>query len=305
MSANTRIAGGFLGLHAQTSLHPGAGTALEAIDLPVQRERHTQWPTIPGTAIKGVLRDEARHATNESDLREADKDPDLVAAFGPDRDNADKHAGALSFTDARLLAFPVRSLKGVFAWTSCPAVLTRLQRDAALVGVGTSWTVPAVQGNTALVTKESVVTASDRVVLEEYDFAKGNDDVTAIASWIAQNLLAGSKEYASTRERFQRAFVLLSDDDFTYFARHATEVTARIALDAATKTVKKGALFYQELLPAETLFYSVVIANASRSRNGKTVSDMKKYVEDKLPPVIQIGGDETTGKGLCATRLCW
>ena len=47
--------GGLLGLHAQTALHPGSGTALGTVDLPVQRERHTHWPTIAGSALKGIL----------------------------------------------------------------------------------------------------------------------------------------------------------------------------------------------------------------------------------------------------------
>ena len=42
------------------------------------------------------------------------------------------HAGAITLTDARILAFPVRSLKGVFAWVTCPAVLERLARDLGL-----------------------------------------------------------------------------------------------------------------------------------------------------------------------------
>ena len=65
-----------------------------------------------------------------------------------------------------------------------------------------------------------------------------------------------------------RDFVVLSDDDFSHFARHATEVSARIALDYNTKTVAGTALFYQEFVPAETLFYSLVLANASRARAG-------------------------------------
>ena len=43
-------------LHAQTGLHPGSGTALGAVDLPIQRERYTQWPVIPGSTLKGILR---------------------------------------------------------------------------------------------------------------------------------------------------------------------------------------------------------------------------------------------------------
>ncbi len=104
-------------IHAQTPMHPGAGTALGVVDLPVQRERHTQWPLIPGTSLKGVLRDAARGPSDSSDEEK------VTDAFGPDTKDADKHAGAITVTDARLLAFPVRSLRGVFAWVTCPSVL--------------------------------------------------------------------------------------------------------------------------------------------------------------------------------------
>jgi CRISPR-associated protein Cmr4 len=43
-------------IHALTGLHPGSGTALGVVDLPVQRERHTAWPLIPGSSLKGVKR---------------------------------------------------------------------------------------------------------------------------------------------------------------------------------------------------------------------------------------------------------
>ena len=126
---------GLLFLHAQTAMHPGSGTALGVVDLPVQRERHTQWPVIPGSSLKGVLRDCCRQQVPGKRGRDADADPDLVTAFGPPAAEADKHAGALSVTDARILAFPVRSLRGVFAWVTCPAVLQRLGRDLQLAGL--------------------------------------------------------------------------------------------------------------------------------------------------------------------------
>src|SRR5262249_20146558 len=114
-------------LHAQTGLHPGSGTALGTVDLPVQRERHTQWPTIPASALKGILRDACREKAKEkpehggSRKKANEEDDELVAAFGPGKvDDNTAHAGALSLTDARMLAFPVRSLRGVFAWVTCP-----------------------------------------------------------------------------------------------------------------------------------------------------------------------------------------
>ena len=137
---NGQVHSAILGLHAQTSLHPGSGTALGTVDLPVQRERHTLWPTIPGSALKGVLRDACRDhvkAEHGGDRAKANRENRrLTAAFGPPTESAAEHAGALSVTDARLLAFPVRSLKGVFAWVTCPAVLERLARPGPGPSVG-------------------------------------------------------------------------------------------------------------------------------------------------------------------------
>ncbi|MCX6865140.1 MAG: RAMP superfamily CRISPR-associated protein [Verrucomicrobia bacterium] len=46
-------------IFTRTPLHVGAGASVGAIDQPVQRERHTGFPIIPGSSIKGVLRDAA------------------------------------------------------------------------------------------------------------------------------------------------------------------------------------------------------------------------------------------------------
>jgi CRISPR-associated protein Cmr4 len=82
------------------------------------------------------------------------------------------------------------------------------------------------------------------------------------------------------------------------------EPPARIALDYETKTVKDKALFYEEFLPPETLLYSLVLAERSRSK-GKNMTASE--VLDALPGLdlctVQIGGGETIGKGLCALRF--
>src|SRR5437016_5808806 len=109
-------AGALLGRHAQTALHPGARTALGADDLPVRRERHTHWPMIAGSALKGVLRDASRGAIARragGDARAADDSPELTVLFGPPTATSSEFAGAVSVTDARLVAYPVRSLRGV------------------------------------------------------------------------------------------------------------------------------------------------------------------------------------------------
>ena len=328
MSDNTKsngreTKGALLGIHALTSLHPGSGTALGTVDLPVQRERHTQWPIIAGSALKGILRDACRERVKgdyqDDDGAEPGKNkrtrrdkanedhPELVAAFGPATAQSSEHAGAVSVTDARLLAFPVRSLKGVFAWVSCPAVLDRLGRDAVLAGIQAPDALPrTVPDNHALVPAGCPCLIDDtQVVLEEFDFARSGADSSGLAEWVTEHLLPDTSEYAGTRERFRKQFLILSDNDFTHFVRHATEVSTRIGLNYETKTVKTGALFYQEFLPTETLFYAVVLANPTRTRsgNGSTGTELLNFVRECLPPVLQIGGDETIGKGLCRVRI--
>lgn len=297
-------------LHAQTSLHPGAGTALGTVDLPVQRERHTQWPVVPGSALKGILRDRCREAVRAelgADRRQANDDAELTAVFGPGKaEESSTHAGALSVTDARILAFPVRSAKGVFAWVTCPAVLGRLARDLSLVS-HESISVPQVRGDTnALVPGDSplVLLPDNKLVLEEFEFSTSGPMPSDLADWIASHAIHA--EDAFTPARIRSHLIVLHDDWFTHFVRNATEVVARIGLDYDTKTVKNGALFYQEFLPPETLFYALVLAHGSR-RNGdvRTSHDILKYVRERVPDgsVLQIGGDETIGKGICSVRI--
>lgn len=277
-------------IHALTGLHPGSGTALGVVDLPVQRERHTGWPLIPASSIKGVLRAAMKRKYND--------DGQLWAVFGPDTDNAAEHAGALALTDARILAFPVRSLKGVFAWVTCPAVLARFCRDRGLVGEQPLPAVPTVPTGKVLCPKGSpLLIENTALILEEFDFDYEGDP----GPW--PEVLARAVD-AATGDRMRTHLAILSDDDFGHFVQHATEVVARIGLDAKTKTVKNGALFYEEVLPAETLFHALVMAEPSR-RTGIPMSaeDVLTWVRQSELDVVQIGADETIGRGIC--RLTW
>lgn len=290
-------------IHALTSLHPGSGTTLGVVDLPVQRERHTGWPTIQASSLKGVLREACRQKSN------GDEKEKWLAVFGPEMGKgAEEHAGALSLTDARILAFPVRSLKGVFAWVSCPAVLERLERDLLkLAEMNTLEGIPRPdKGKAACAGDCPLLVNGNRLVLEEFDFERqGGAD--GVAAWVAGHALSDE----ATRQRLKKQLVVLPDDSFGYLVRHATEVVARVGLSYETKTVKKGALFYQEFLPPETIFYSLVLATESRRKVKKDGGEEERmsaeealgYAQGKLPEVLQIGGDETVGKGLCAVRL--
>ena len=283
----------FMFIHCLTATHPGSGTALDVVDLPVQRERHTLWPIIPGSTLKGVLRAASRTG-GMGDLEQT--------AFGPDTKNASDHAGAISISDARILAFPVRSLKGVFAWVTCPAVLDRLRRDISVINYGNDRFPDRkdVQSESVLCPAGSpLLIDSDEMLLEEFDFKRIGDD-QGFAEWIADNTVTD----AATSARVRTNLVVIADDAFGHFVRHATEVSARIGLDADTRTVKNGALFWEEHLPPETLFYALVTSSDSRRSGDRTkAAEILEHLSKTIPETLQIGGNATLGKGLCAVRM--
>src|SRR5579885_2379282 len=139
-------------LYAETPLHAGTGSGLSNIDLPIQRERTTQYPMIQGSGIKGKLRALAEDA----------KLADLDVIFGSSREikgpskngkngtqtpgtaAQQDYVGALIVGDARILLFPVRSLNGIFAYTTSYDVPQRFARDLerSHVAFRNTWSVP-------------------------------------------------------------------------------------------------------------------------------------------------------------------
>jgi CRISPR-associated protein Cmr4 len=296
-------------LYVETPLHAGIGSGLSSIDLPIQRERTTQYPMIQGSGIKGKLRS-AAYAATEGEQASWSKD-EVNIVFGPEREGSE-HAGALIAGDARILLFPVRSLNGVFAYTTSYDVLNRFMRDVNRRNGSIRWKLPEGKHpeQTAYVTqnRESRVTANNMVVLEEFSFtAASNPIVDEVAAWIAGNALSQTSEYTYWRNKVLDSLVILPENDFRDFALYATEVITRVRIDRDKKTVERGALWTEEHLPTDTLLYVPVYATNSR-KNGNTMQakdilDKATSLEDSQRGYIQLGGDETVGRGL--VRMHW
>src|SRR5438132_14052376 len=89
-------------LYVETPLHAGVGSGLSSIDLPIQRERTTQYPMIQGSGIKGKLRATAEFE-KLADLeilfgssKKEDRNVRTDSGNGANSDGENKeHAGAL------------------------------------------------------------------------------------------------------------------------------------------------------------------------------------------------------------------
>ncbi|MEJ5251144.1 MAG: type III-B CRISPR module RAMP protein Cmr4 [Chthonomonadetes bacterium] len=272
-------------LHALTPVHSGTGQAVAVVDLPIAREKATGWPIIPASSLKGVLRDALETPENKAWI---------ARAFGKDvRDGGEMEAGALCFTDQRILCLAVRSFYGTFAYATCPLVLGRFVRDMRAFGLEPPFTqIPAVAGSgnelQALVTQKSDLARNGKVYLEDIDLtARPDSDTEQIASGIAGVLFADRPEAFTTR------FVIVSDEVFNFLSETAIEVAARVRLEDDTKTVKKGALWYEEAVPAESIFAgAVMVADFYKE-------DAGSLWEPFQPSLVQIGGDSSVGRGLC------
>lgn len=321
------MAVGTLFIYTESATHAGTGTGLGAIDLPIQRERTTNYPVIQGSGVKGSLRQQYPGDKN-------DKNKAIV--FGPD--NEPDYGGAIAVGDARILAFPVRSLKGVLAWVTCRDVLARFTRDAAYLEPPLLPAIapqPQTDYTEAYASTDAVVLDGSTIVLEDYQYRNVPFTFTVgelqyfvdeaqrqprriaevWASWLAAKALPQTDSYKNYyHAAFTNRFIILPDDDFRDFALYSTEVTTRIKLNRDTKTVDGAALFTMESLPADSLLYVPITTHKPRSPEDKftgssfskdsTAETVLKWLQNPeiYPKRIQIGGDETVGYGQVALR---
>jgi CRISPR-associated protein Cmr4 len=287
-------------MYAETGVHVGGGESVGAIDLAIAREKYTDFPFIPSSGVKGAIRawfDGHRNGNGNNTY----KTGDIETIFGPENDGAD-HAGAAIFTDARILLFPVRSLKGVYAWITCPLVIERLNRDLKIADHDETISVPAPAADKVIVPSNSAnLLDNNKVVLEEYTFEADKNDQPTLSTLIEflERAFPQSNDYDYWRGKLNSNLVIMNDDDFRDFAKSSTEVQARIRINSETKTVETGGLFYQENLPSDTLMYSIAATHDSfKEGNDQDASDLFKKIRALNEQSIQLGGNESIGKGI-------
>jgi len=301
MGRKTMDALGVLGLYTETPLHCGAESATGYVDLPIQRERHTGYPVIPGSTLKGVLKDdmggEGRLTSEE-----------IQFYFGADSGaGEDPSPGKVSFGDGLLLAFPIRSSGAPFHWVTCPFVLERLARA---IGIGSLGVEPPEDGTAW------AADGTGDVLLEELRLDRKKHpaffDATRKSSGLARllSLLPGeSQGFAHARSILPQRLLIVSDQDFKELVEVGTEVLTRIKLNSlgTTKTYtekeaeeleisdREGNLFVEEVVPPEALFFCALRAvKAESARFVEVLQDLE---------LTRIGGDETIGRGL--THTTW
>lgn len=291
---NTRT----LFIHALSPLHVGVGQGHDLIDLPIARERTTRHPIIPGSGLKGMLRQAARQRLEDGS--EA-PDGDTWGMFGPDTRNAAEYHSALRFSDSRLLLFPMASDQGTFAWACSPLVLARLMRDSydSLADRLPS-ELPDLRGDSVFITRETKLKdRSDTIHLGGVSMSasSGGDTVEAWAKALASLIFPDNPHWGRL---LSERLVVVNDEVMSWAVESHTEVRARIRIDPESGTVAKGGLWYEEALPAETVLSCQVQASGNRHMDPANALDLLKKLV--LSP-LSLGGNATVGQGRVQLRL--
>lgn len=274
-------------LYAETSVHAGTGSDIGIVDLPIQRERHTEYPVIWSSSLKGSIR---------NFVKDSKKDTDEI--FGPWKveENKDARAGKIAVSDAKILAFPVRSTKTPFVWITSPTVLNKYMRMASLANKDIA--VPLLGNNNsdeALVTSNEIL-ENGKIFLEEFGLkASLSDGLKLVADVISDYAFPKEQAYNYIRNMMKNNLVVVEDSVFTFMTKSFTEVNPRIRIDIETGTVQEGALWYEENLPEDTVMYFTL----SYSSNEKDVEDISKFLDGKR---FTVGGNKTIGKGVISVR---
>ncbi len=276
-------------LNTMSALHVGTGQGVGVVDLPIARSKATHLPLVPGSAVKGVLRDEF---ATQCELNQED----INTLFGPDNVAGDSFAGALAFGDANLLILPIRSFAGTVAYATSPFVLRQYARD-----FGVALEIPRLEKNRAAITSSELLLLgnANAIALEDLDIDADHDvNTDHWAEFIAGNLYPeGTLNAEEWQKEFKDRFVVLPDDIFSFLVDTATEIRARIRINRETRIVQQGALWMEENLPAESVLWGVLGVNRAFDQTGRSAEELEQLLPDEL--MVQIGGKYSVGRGLC------
>jgi CRISPR-associated protein Cmr4 len=282
-------------LYAESPVHTGAAGSLDVLDLPVQREAATTYPVIWGQSLKGALRQAAGGPGWPKERR--------LAVFGSDIDQREPDGrtteGMLAVGDAQFVAMPVPTLRRTFAWLTSQVALGRLARKYRRIGQP-SLAVPEVAPDRGAAADEAWTKADDEVLgpcvvpLGEHK----DDQLAAWASRIATDALPpGDDAFEPFAAKLRADLVMAGSDLMPTLLRECTEQAARVQLDK-DKQVKHGP-FYSEYLPAETILAASLLLRGDAD-TPEVRAELRALLDGQL---LQVGGDETLGKGLVWARL--
>lgn len=266
---------------AVSPVHAGSGREIGLIDMPIQKESHTQIPKIEASSLKGSLRNSYR-------VNNDDKSTSYI--FGSD----DDRAGFIGFSDASLLFYPIRCITNLFAYVTCPYLLNNFLENLNICAGDNQkeYVKHSLNGKAIIYNAEKDKFIEESIILDTYKFEAKLEDAIDENTKSIKDIL----EKICEKFTLKRNIVIVTDEDFIELITICKEIITRNKINADTGTVdeKTGGLFTEEYLPAEAILQTMMLTNGIINDE----DDKIKMYKEQIEGTYQIGGNANIGKGI-------
>ena len=269
-------------LYSLSPIHCGGEGDIGNV-LEIAREAHTDFPYIPGSSLRGSIRQEV----DNLDPQAAAANTLFGQALTPD---GQMGVHQVWFGDARLLWVPMRSLsfeggKHVFSWVSCHSLIN----------------------NHAMVTGVSLVPLPEEPVGDRpgnYSVADTRVRVSPFPAGLQSALSEPAAHWPDSLKgailsNWERNRIILSDADFQILMEHSlwTQVRNKIHESEGVEDNAGGAdIFWTDVcIPRDTIFY---FSWGYRLLSSPIVSvDDHEILQSVIGGLVQVGGQANVGRG--------
>lgn len=293
--AGTYTAGDLLFIRAITPLHVGVGRAGGIVDLPVQKDLYG-YPIIYASSLKGALRSTCLMISKNTKINCED-------LFGSPPGITPTIPGKIMLLDAQLFLIPVRLLKGVYGYVTSPFILKRFADYLEVKDKSKADELYSLIGKLIEKLKDSgkvIVSDSEKtsisghngkyVVINEEFWLKpvdGDDILQSIIDSMPKQLV---KKIGLEKEKF--LIISDSNDLSIQVVEKSLLRLQRIRLKEGVKIVETGALWSEEYVPRNTVFYTLALYADGN------IQDNFTNMLNRTRNYVILGGNETIGKGL-------
>jgi CRISPR-associated protein Cmr4 len=260
-------------LYSLAPIHCGGEGDLGNV-LEIAREAHTNFPYIPGSSLRGSLRDELlQYQGHDVSDRLFGRELSTTTSMGVHQ---------VWFGDARLLWVPMRtlSLQGgdVFSWVSCHSLI----RDHGIL----SRQSKAIFPDYAVGSRAGIYTVAD-ATLEVKKLSSEQAATLDFAGTWCQDL------GEPTHKNWQENRIVLPDDDFQVLMEHSLWTQIRNKIDEQSGSAE---VFWTDVcIPRDTIFYYGWGYAVQKSNPVK--ADDSQAMNEVLNGLIQVGGQASIGRG--------
>lgn len=210
----------------------------------------------------------------DSMIKESETSQHFVKLFG-DGDNQ----GLIKFIDAKLLFLPLRSNKKPFYHTTSISNLKAMQEFLIDMGI-------KIEIDELITNDKSVVIGTQGAFVEDVECESLNIDISKIKKLFCIENMA-----------------IFNDEDFN-------EVVLNLPVIARNSLEGSGNLWYEEVVPRESIFYTVLnyynnFNEKGADRRGRTDKNtfdtqIQKFDDKLLSEHVQIGANASIGYGICS-----